>query len=176
MNRKKDNARKTGKGAADAPEDLIAERDDLLARLQRVSADYLNYQKRARRDMAEAREFANEALMKSLLGVLDDMERALDAARENHGEDDALFRGMQMVHDKAVETLGQFGLSVIEAAGESFDPAKHAAVMQRPSEEHPPHTVLEELQKGYTFKGRTVRPSSVVVAGQPDPDQEAKED
>ena len=161
MTRKDDKAK-----ARKAPEveKLRTERDDLLARLQRVSADYVNYQKRAQRDLAEAREFANEELVRSLLGVLDDMERALDAAGENHAKDDPLLGGMKMVHDKALQALGRFGLSAIEAAGKTFDPEKHAAVMQQPSGKHPPQTVIEELQKGYQFKGRTLRPSSVVVS------------
>jgi len=152
----------------DSPKTLQSERDDLLARLQRLSADYLNYQKRVQRDISEAREFANEELIKSLLGVLDDMERALDAARANHAEDDPLLQGMQLVHDKAFETLGKFGLSAIEAAGRPFDPEKHSAMMQQPSDEYPPQTVLQELQKGYMLKGRTIRPASVVVSVSPD--------
>jgi molecular chaperone GrpE len=150
------------------------ERDDLLARLQRVSADYLNYQKRAQRDLEAAREFANEGLIKALLSVLDDMERALEAARNGRGEDDPLLTGMQLVHDKAIETLGRFGLSVIRAEGEPFDPALHSAVMQQPSEDHPPRTVLAELVKGYQLKGRTIRPSAVIVAAAPESDEDAQ--
>ena len=153
--------------ARDEPAALRAERDDLLGRLQRVSADYLNYQKRVQRDISHGREFANEDLMKALLGVLDDMERALKAARADHSADDALLKGMQLVHDKAVETLGKFGLAAIEAVGLPFDPELHAAMMQEPSAEHPPRTVLKELQKGYQLKGRTLRPSAVVVSADP---------
>jgi molecular chaperone GrpE len=161
--------------AGDDPSQARDERDDLLARLQRVSADYLNYQKRAQRDVADAREYANEGLIKSLLPVVDDMERALDAARENHGEDDPLFTGMQLVHDKALEVLGTFGVTGIEAVGADFDPEKHAAMMQQPSDEHPPQTVLQELQRGYQLKGRTIRPSSVIVSREGDADGEAPE-
>jgi len=164
--------------AEEAEEDRAAalqrERDDLLARLQRVSADYLNYQKRAQRDLEAAREFANEGLIKALLSVLDDMERALEAARNGRGEDDPLLTGMQLVHDKAMETLGRFGLSVIRAAGEPFDPALHSAVMQQPSEDHPPRTVLAELVKGYQLKGRTIRPSAVIVAAAPESDEDTR--
>ena len=149
-----------------------AERDDLLARLQRVSADYLNYQKRVQRDLAQAREFANEDLIKALLSVLDDMERALEAARANHGEDDPLLTGMQLVHDNALTTLGRFGLASIDAQSQPFDPEKHSAVQQMPSADHPAQTVVQELQKGYTLKGRTIRPSMVVVStGSPADDQ-----
>jgi molecular chaperone GrpE len=161
-------------GAAEAPpaaetvEALHAERDGLLARLQRLSADYRNYQKRVQKDMEQAREYANEELMRSLLTVLDNMERALDTARENHGEEDPLYKGMQLVHQQALETLGRFGLAAIEARGQAFDPELHAAVLQEPSEEHPPLTILREVQKGYRLKGRTLRPSAVVVAAPPE--------
>jgi len=154
---------------------LQAERDDLLARLQRVSADYLNYQKRAQREIADAREFANAELIRNLLPVLDDMERAMEAARANHGQDDPLLVGMQLVHDKALGTLGGFGLSVIEAAGKSFDPDLHSALMEEPTDRHPPKTVLRELQKGYRLKGRTIRPAAVVVAKAPEPAKDAKQ-
>lgn len=146
---------------------LQQERDDLLARLQRLGADYQNYQKRVRRDIEQARQFANEELIKSLLSILDDMERALQAARENHEEDDPLLKGMEMVHDKAVTTLAGFGLETIEPEGQPFDPERHSAMMQQPSAEHPPHTVLQVLQKGYALKGRTLRPAAVVVSTEP---------
>jgi len=148
---------------------LVRERDDLLARLQRVSADYLNYQKRVQRDVAATREFANEDLIRALLGVLDDMERALAAGRENHDADDPFVAGMQLVHDKMIETLGRFGLSLIEAEGRPFDPDLHSAMMQQPTEDHPPQTVLTEVVKGYQLRGRTVRPSGVIVAVEPAP-------
>ena len=148
-----------------------AEQDDLLERLQRVSADYLNYQKRARRDIAQAREFANENLMKALLGVLDDMERALEAAGANHDSQDPFLTGMQLVHDNALATLGRFGLSIIEAEGKPFDPDQHAAMMQQPSDEHPPQTVVKELQRGYRLKSRTLRPASVIVSTAPAADE-----
>jgi len=157
-----------GTGTTEAPAEsvqaLAQERDDLLARLQRVSADYLNYQKRVQRDIDGARTFANEELMKSLLGVLDDMERALAVGRESHDAADPFVAGMQLVHDKALETLGKFGLSVIEAEGRPFDPELHQALMQQPSADQPPGTVLQVASKGYRLKGRTIRPSGVIVS------------
>ncbi|MHC4982475.1 MAG: nucleotide exchange factor GrpE [Planctomycetota bacterium] len=157
------------------PEALQLERDDLLSRLQRVSADYLNYQKRVQKDIAQAREYANEELVKALLGVFDDMERALAAARENHDEDDPLLAGMQLVHDKALETMGRFGLTVIEAEGRKFDPELHSAVLQQPCDDRPPMTILQEVQKGYRLKQRTIRPSSVIVAREPEEPPAARE-
>jgi molecular chaperone GrpE len=145
-------------------QDLQAERDEMLARLERVSADYHNYQKRVQRDLAQAQEYAHEELMKAVLTVLDDMERALEAGRANHDADDPLLKGMQLVHDNALAALGRFGLTVIDAVGRPFDPDLHSALMQQPTDDHPPQTVLTEVQKGYRLKGRTLRPSKVVVA------------
>ena len=160
----------------DEMEALRAERDDLMARLQRVSADYLNYQKRIQRDVAQAREFANENLIKALLSVLDDMERALEAARSNHAPDDPLLTGMELLHDNFLTLLGRFGLEVVEAEGKPFDPELHSAMMREPSAEVPPGTVLRELQKGYRLKDRTLRPSAVVVSAAPGEIEDRAED
>ena len=153
-----------------------AERDDLLARLQRVSADYVNYQKRARRDLDRARQFANDDLIKALLPVIDGMEDALRTAGENHGADDPLFKGMQLVHDKACETLGRFGVKAIEAKGKPFDPDRHTAMQQLPADDCEPNTVMEETQRGYELRGRTIRPTSVIVSKAPDAERDQQED
>jgi molecular chaperone GrpE len=148
---------------------LEGERDELMGRLQRLGADYQNYQKRVQRDIQSAREFANEELIKAVLPVLDDMERALDHARENHDEADPFLQGMQLVHDKMLDVLGKFGVSVIDAdQGDTFDPELHSAMMQQPSEEHTPMTILQEVQRGYRLKDRTLRPAGVVVATAPE--------
>ena len=164
-------------GEQEAPaENLATERDDLLERLQRVSADYLNYQKRVGRDLDEARQFANADLIRDLLAVLDDMERALDAGRENHPPDDPLLTGMQLVYDKALEVLSRHGVTPIEAVGEPFDPNRHEAMMQQPSDECDGPTVLQDLQRGYELRGRLIRPSRVIVAmpaAEAEPDAQA---
>lgn len=138
------------------------DRDDLLGRLQRLSADYLNYQKRTGREIADAREFANAEIAKDFLAVLDDMERALDHA----AEDDPLSEGMQLVHDKAMEILGRHGLKPISAQGEPFDPQRHEAMMTEPSGGYDAPTVLKELQRGYEFRGRVLRPTRVIISSQ----------
>jgi len=155
---------------------LQAERDDLFARLQRLSADYQNYQKRVQKEQVQHREYANEGLMKSLLAVVDDIERGLAAARENHSADDPLLIGMQLVHDKLMDTLRQFGLETIETEGKHFDPEKHSALLQEPSSSVEPMTVLRVLQAGYAMKGRTLRPASVVVAQAPAKEDEPSEE
>jgi molecular chaperone GrpE len=152
---------------ADELQALRAERDDLKARLQRLAADYQNYQKRQAKESAQGRQFANEALMKELLGVLDDMERAIEAAGANHAEDDALLVGTKMVHDKFLSVLKQFGLHAFDPTGEPFDPQRHAALMQQPSDEVEPMTVLQTLQTGYELNGRPIRPAQVIVSTRP---------
>ena len=151
----------------DAPVDvdaLSAERDDLLARLQRVSADYLNFQKRQERQLAEARELANAGLAHDVLAVLDDMERAMDAALANHDEDDPLLAGMRLVYDKALVALAGHGVSPMPvSAGDPFDPQRHEAMMRQPGDVETP-TIAQELQRGYELHGRVLRPARVVVA------------
>lgn len=147
-----------------APLTVEQELDGEKQKNLRMMADYQNYQKRAAKETAAAREFANESMMKELLGVLDDMERGLDAAAENHDTDDPLLVGMQLVHDKLLDALRKFGLELIPAVGLPFDPEKHSAMMQEESDEFPPMTVISELQKGYELKGRTLRPSAVIVS------------
>ena len=145
-----------------------AGRDELLAKLQLALADFANYRKRTQREVEQARRFANDELIGSLLGVLDDMDRGLAAGRENHSPDDVLLAGMTMIHQKALDVLARFGLERMNAVGELFDPDKHSAVLQEPSHEHPPQTVIRELQKGYRLHGRTIRPSAVVVSRPPE--------
>jgi molecular chaperone GrpE len=163
---------------ADALLAVTKERDDLLARLQRLSAEFLNYQKRAQRDIELARDYANEDLIKSMVGVLDDWERALDVARGSHAADDPLLTGMELVHDKVMASLSRFGLTVVPSEGKPFDPSQHSALMQQPSDKVPPGTVLAELVKGYRLKDRTIRPAGVVIsiAPQADDEKEAEDD
>ena len=134
----------------------------ILARLQRVSADYVNYQKRVQRDIDAARSFANESLIKALLAVLDDVERALEAGRAGHDENDPLLSGMELVHDKALETLDRFGLTAIEAEGKPFDPEIHSAMMQQPSDVHPPQTVATSFET--VFGAHQERQAIVLMA------------
>jgi molecular chaperone GrpE len=174
-----DEPQQGGEAAVDEtpdPQTLLAERDDLLARLQRVSADYLNYQKRQQRQETEARRYANAELARDLLAVLDDMERALEAAEADHDADDPLLAGMRLVYDKALEVLARHGVRPIPAAGEPFDPLRHEAMMQQPSEKHDRPTVLQELQRGYELNGRVLRPARVIVSARPEPPGEPTDD
>ncbi len=159
------------------PMSLEEERDDLLARLQRVSADYVNYQKRVQRERQDERVLAQGEVIKALLSVLDDMEHAL-AAVSDADEDDPFYRGLKMVHDKMLQALATFGCKEIEAEGQPLDPERHAAMMQQPSQECDPNTVLSVVQRGYEFNGRVLRPAGVVVAVEPlaETDEECQEE
>ncbi|MFW6155367.1 MAG: nucleotide exchange factor GrpE [Planctomycetota bacterium] len=148
-------------------ESLAAERDNLLARLQRVSADYVNYQKRMERQRAEARGFIVADVVSPLFDVMDDLELAISHARENHPADDPLLVGTEMVYRKALAVFERFNVTPIETTGQTFDPSVHEAVVSQPTADAPPMTILAEVRKGYRMGDRVIRPSRVVVAAAP---------
>ena len=154
------------------------EKEELLDRLRRLGADFQNYKKRVQKEIDQTREFANESLIKDLLPILDDMERVMTAAEQDHGAEDPLYRGMQLLHDKMIGILETRGLTCIETGSEIFDPELHAALMQEETDLQEPNTVLRELQKGYRLRSRTIRPASVVVAKAPsdEPDETREEE
>lgn len=160
-------------GAEPTLESLQAERDNLLSRLQRVSADYVNYQKRVTRDAEQSRQYANAELAKALLGVLDDLERAIDHAKVDRDQADPLLAGTELVYRNALEVLSQFGVKLVSTEG-TFDPAVHEAILRQPSDEAEPMSILHTAQKGYTMGDRTLRPAKVVVAVEPDPEQRSE--
>ena len=137
------------------------ERDEYLADLQRVAADFDNYRKRVARDQESLVARAHERLVKELLPVLDDLERALRAAAEH--EEVELEEGVRLVHQELKEALAKEGLVEIETNGK-FDPHVHEALLSQPSDEDE-GAVIEVLQKGYRLGDRVLRPARVVVAG-----------
>src|SRR5947199_2800390 len=139
---------------------LEAERDEYLTDLKRVAADFENYRKRAARDQESLVARAHERLVKELLPVLDDLERALAAAEEH--EEAKLEEGVRLVHAELAAALEREGLAEIETNGR-FDPHVHEALLSQPSEGEE-GSVLEVVQKGYRLGDRVVRPARVVVA------------
>ena len=137
-----------------------AERDGYLDRLQRLAADFENYRKRTARDLASLVARAHERLVKELLPVLDDLERALQAAAEH--EEAKLEEGVRLVERELRKALSREGLVEIETNGR-FDPHVHEALLSQPSEEEE-GSVLEVLQKGYRLGDRVLRPARVVVS------------
>jgi molecular chaperone GrpE len=139
---------------------LEAERDEYLNDLKRVAAEFENYRKRVSRDQASLVARAHERLVKELLPVLDDLERALAAAEEH--EEAKLEEGVRLVHRELKAALDHEGLAEIETDG-VFDPHVHEALLSQPSEAEE-GSVLEVLQKGYKLGDRVLRPARVVVA------------
>ncbi|NPV26863.1 MAG: nucleotide exchange factor GrpE [Firmicutes bacterium] len=130
----------------------------------RTYADFENFRRRWRTEREELMKYATEQLVTRLLSVLDNFERALKAA-EQSTDVQSLAIGIAMVHRQLTDILTSEGLSVVEAVGEEFNPQKHEALMQVPADEkYPDNTVVEELQKGYAFKGKIIRPARVKVA------------
>jgi molecular chaperone GrpE len=158
--------------AADAAEPQAADPD--LARLRaeltaaqdrelRCHAELDNYRKRAARELEERLRYANMGLLRDLLPVVDNVDRAI-AAAENNADAAALLEGFKMVHKQLGEALARHHCRPIDALFQPFDPHKHHAVMQQPSADHPPHTVLIVTQNGYELHDRVVRPSQVIVS------------
>jgi molecular chaperone GrpE len=138
-----------------------AKRDEYLADLQRVAADFDNYRKRVARDQDALVARAHERLVSQLLPVLDDLERALEAA-EAHDEAQVI-EGVRLVRQSLVAALEREGLVEIEADGK-FDPHVHEALLTQPAEDAAQGDVLQVLQRGYRLGDRVLRPTRVIVA------------
>lgn len=158
-------------------EDLKSLRNDLgeaRERLLRAQAELDNYRKRAARQIEEERRYANLPLIRDLLHVWDNMNRAIQAA-EQSGQSDSLLEGFKMVVGQMEEVLDRYHCKRIEAVGKPFDPHLHEAILQQPSEEHPHGTVTQETQTGFQLHDRVVRPSQVIVAAAPERSEENAE-
>ena len=151
----------TGSFPTDRVAELERERDEYLDSLQRLKAEFDNFRKRTARESAAQSARAGEALVKELLPVLDDLERALVAAEEH--EEAKLEDGVRLVHRALADVLARAGVSEIETAG-VFDPHVHEALLAQPVDGAEPGSVVEVLQKGYRLGDRVLRPARVVVA------------
>jgi len=135
----------------------------LKDRVQRIGAEMENTRKRLERERTESISYANERIMRDLLPIVDNLERALDHAR-NDTTADSLTEGVAITLKAFQDTLSRFGCTAFEAAGAAFDPNYHEAVMQEESGDYPEKTVVRELQKGYMLHSRLLRPAMVVVS------------
>jgi molecular chaperone GrpE len=145
--------------------ELQAARDEAqanFARYQRLAADFENYKRRTRQELADRTQYANEELLRKLLPILDNLRRALDHAPE--GSDRNWFDGLRMVVRQFEDTLQAQGVSPIPAVGEKFDPSKHEAIAREETDEHEEGTIVEEMQPGYRLHERVLRPTLVKVA------------
>lgn len=162
-------AEAAGEQAADGQpppeEDPLAlaqrERAEYLDLAQRTQADFENYRKRAAREAAVAGERAKAGLVRELLSVVDNLERALASA---HDGEEHLSEGVRLVHSELLGVLQRGGVEGFDPSGEPFDPERHEALATRPDEDAGPGVVLEVAEKGYTLNGSVLRPARVIVS------------
>lgn len=137
-----------------------AERDSLLDRLARAQAEFENARRRASKEQQDYREYALSDALKTLLPVVDSLERAVKVKSE--GND--LREGVELIHKQLQAALAKLSVQPIEAEGQPFDPRFHEAIEMVETSDVPDHQVIEELQRGYKFKDRLLRPAMVKVA------------
>lgn len=133
-------------------------------RLLRVSAEFDNYKKRTSREMQDVVRYANEKLIKELLTVVDNLERAIESVQKEDDQDDPVLQGVRLTLSEVEKILNRHHVEPVKALGEPFDPNFHQAMMQEESEDQPANTVIREMQKGYVLHDRLIRPAMVVVS------------
>jgi molecular chaperone GrpE len=148
-------------GADDEVARLQAERDEYLALAQRAQADFENYRKRAAKEAAAAGDRAKGGLVRELLPVVDNLERALASAEESEQH---LAHGVRLVHSELVAVLQRNGIEAFDPTGEPFDPEVHEALSTQPADGADPGMVVGVMEKGYKLNGTVLRPARVVVS------------
>jgi molecular chaperone GrpE len=146
-----------------APAAVADDAEPMKERLLRLHADFENFKKRIEREKGDYHRLATASLVVKLLPVIDNFERALATEPRSEGEA-ALHEGVALIHRQLMEELKREGLTPLESVGEPFDPRHHEAVATDPSSDLPPNTVVEELQRGYYFQDRLLRPAAVTVS------------
>lgn len=154
-------------GTAAAPEltleQLVAERNDYMDKWARTRADLDNYRRRIQREMEEDRKYAALPLLKAILPGFDNLQRAIKAAESTRNAEE-LITGIALVTKQFEAALASQGVTTIPAVGLPFDPNVHEAITQAPSADHPPMTVLQEVEQGIQLHDRVVRPAKVIVS------------
>ncbi len=158
----------TGEGAeSEAFQALRAERDDLRDRLLRTTADFDNYRKRIERERREVSEAAAADLIRDVLPVVDDLERALAAAGDGSNdspETAVLHRGVELIHRQLLDVLRRRGVEPFDAVGQDFNPEWHEAIAHEAGSNRPEGEIIGEVRRGYRLGQRLLRPSQVRVA------------
>jgi molecular chaperone GrpE len=146
-------------------EQLAAEKQDVFEKLQRISADYTNFQKRAPKQIADSVAYEKKAVIRSLLPSIDNFEHALSHASTAKGNEalDNLIKGIQLVFDHMLDALKAQGVQRIDALGQPFDPNLHEAMLRQSDPDKEDNTVLEVYQAGYMIGEQVLRPSKVIV-------------
>ena len=158
-----------GAGSSSIQDELAVKSEECRAlndKYVRLAAEFDNYKRLSQRDQRDQIRFGNEQLLKELLPVVDNMERAIKAAQASGG-DSALVQGVELTLKQLSGALAKFGVQTIETAGQEFDPSAHQAVSYGPSDEVPANKVLDEFQKGYRLHDRILRAAMVSVSSGP---------
>ena len=142
----------------------LAEAADNKDLYLRALADLENYRKRALREKEDAIRFANDNILRNIIPVLDNLERAIEHARTATDDQGSLLEGVEMTLEQFHKVLTVSAVTPVEAMGQIFDPNFHQAMGQIPTNDQPPNTVIQELQKGYLLNSRLLRPAMVMVA------------
>ncbi len=171
-NDSEDNPETPTEAAAQPEKDPLAEalaaNKDLQDRLLRTAADFENYKKRAKKEMDEAATRGRESLLKEVLPVVDNLERAISHAPK----DDPIAAGVRLVEKQLLGALEKFGITRFSATGQPFDPSLHEAIQQVETADFPPGTVAQEFASGYMQNGKLLRAAMVAVAKAPAPKAE----
>lgn len=150
-------------------EELKRQLEDKQDRLLRTLAEMDNLRRRGQRDREDYVKYANESLLRDLIPILDNFDRALAAARAA-GESGTVVSGVELIQRELLRVMEKAGLSRYSAVGERFDPTRHEAIARVVSAEQAPDTVIHETAAGYLLNGRVLRPAMVAVAAAPDED------
>jgi molecular chaperone GrpE len=145
-------------------EELEKEVEANYDRFVRVTADFDNFKKRTSREVSDLRKFANENILRDMLSVADNLERAIESGSKPDSEKKTLLEGVKITLKDLYRMFEKYGVKDFKSEGKPFDPVFHQAMMQDQTEDYPDNTVLNELQKGYTIHERLLRPAMVVVA------------
>jgi molecular chaperone GrpE len=135
--------------------------------LLRKAAEFDNYEKRAEADGVLVVRYANEALISSLIPILDDFARSLKSGREIK-EHESFYKGVELIHSKFVRLLESHGLVPFESLGKPFDVNYHDALLQVPRSDLTPHTIVEEIERGYKLFDKVLRHAKVIVSAEPE--------
>ena len=172
MKKKKDKQTTSSKDDVQAPEalnelqeaheTLQQERDDLFDKLQRIGADYANFQNAVPKQIADSVVYEREKILKSLLPTLDNFEHALQNT-EGVENVETIVKGVRIVYDQMLDILKSHGVEFIQALDQPFDPSRHEAMLRQSDPDKDDNLVLQEFQKGFMLNDRVLRPSKVVV-------------
>ena len=156
-------------------EKLTAEKDELFSKLQRLSADYVNYQKRSAKQIFESVAYEKESIIKSLLPILDNFEHTLSGA-ESLEDIESLRKAVKIIYDQMLSILKNHGIEQIGSVGQKFDPSCHEAMMQKMEPDKEDMIILEEFLKGYRLGEKVLRPGRVIVNKLPAQSQDSTDE